>query len=476
MSFYPGEAMVPGRRHLRDHWTDIFRADFPIHFGIMGSIATACFQGWLKDRVGGPLPYALSDGCFLFAFVWWFGTRAFRRDAMLITPRGAMLTTLLLVTLVPALYVAVPGTPLVVQLAGLRAWSLYPIGCIMALSIVRNAGQVRAYVGLILLLCVITAVYGILQYRAGPESALAGGAFAAERHGASVYYAVQGQESQFRAFSTFTFPAPFAGMMVYGMILAAGSALNSYRRLRQRVAYAALIPLLFVAMTVSGTRAALVTLALGLGVVGLLRGFKLAQVLVAIPIMAAFHLGTLITSGRAAVRFGTIFNQESHLWLYVLQPVVTAWRTLLEHPVGLGLGRTGVGVPFAIVSRMPPHYFIFSDGDIGRAAVDMGALGLVVLAFIVLGLLPLAFKATRMLLGTDEEEIGLGIGALVLSGGVIILIGSPLSSAPHGIIWWFFLGALVRLAMLRSQADAEEGEEGEEGEGEEEAEEEVEAS
>jgi hypothetical protein len=46
------------------------------------------------------------------------------------------------------------------------------------------------------------------------------------------------------------------------------------------------------------------------------------------------------------------------------------------------------------------------------------------------------------------------MGALVLSGGVIIMIGSPLSSAPHGIIWWFFLGALVRLAMLRSQADA----------------------
>src|SRR5712692_8999615 len=237
------EPLEYGRHtQLADNWTDVLRVDAPIHLGLMGSIAAACFQGWLKDRFAGPIPYSLSDGLFLFAFVWWFGTRAFRRDAMLITPRGPMLTTLLLVTLLPALYVAVPGTPLLVQLAGLRAWSLYPIGCIMALSIIRNGAQVRAYVTLILVLCFITGVYGILQYRAGPESALAG-ALAAERHGASVFYSAQsGSTIDFRAFSTFTFPAPFAGMMVYGMVLAAGIALDKSRTVRRRAMYALLIP------------------------------------------------------------------------------------------------------------------------------------------------------------------------------------------------------------------------------------------
>ena len=236
---------------LADRWTDIFRADFPVHFGIMASIAAACFQGFLKDRIAGVLPYALADGCFLFAFLWWFATRAFTRTAMFITPRGAMLPTLLLVGLLPALYLIVPGTPLVIQLAGLRAWSLYPVACVIALSVTYNAGQVRAYVGLVILLCVITAIYGILQYRAGPGSWFTGGALAAARHGNTVFYFVQGGASQFRAYSTFQFPAPFAAMMVYGMVLAGGFALSRFRSRSRLVWIAGLMALLFVAMGVA---------------------------------------------------------------------------------------------------------------------------------------------------------------------------------------------------------------------------------
>src|SRR5579859_1448653 len=174
---YDFEPWDPGV-HLADRWTDVFRQDFPVHFGIMASIATGCFQGWLKDHLGGILPYALSDGFFVFAFMWWLATRAFRRDALLVTPRGPMQITLLLVTLLPATYLALPGTPLIIEAAGLRAWSLFPLACIMALTVTLNAAQIRVYVAVILTLCVITAVYGILQYQGGPGGPLAGGALA----------------------------------------------------------------------------------------------------------------------------------------------------------------------------------------------------------------------------------------------------------------------------------------------------------
>ena len=449
------EPWEPGVR-LADKWTDIFREDPAVHVSIMLSVAAACFQGFLKDHIGGPLPYALADGFFLLAFMWWFATRALSREPLLVTPRGSMQTTLLLITLLPALYLAVPGTPLLIQLAGLRAWSLFPLACIMALSVIRNSAQARAHVAVVLGLCLVTAIYGIIQYRLGPGSPLAGGAFSTERHGSTVFYFVQGQASQFRAFSTFTFPAPFAGMMVFGMILAAGGALNQFRPFKHRIALAMLIPILFIAMTLSGTRAALIELVLGLMVVAFLRGFSVMQVLLAIPLTLALHFAVVLTSGHAVSRFGSIFTQEGALWTYVAQPMVVAWRIMGQHPFGVGLGRTGVGVPFLITSHMPVGYFIFSDGDIGRAAVDMGALGLLVLAFVIFGLLPLTLKAARMLVGHEEEGVGVGAGALVLSGGVIILIGSPLSAAPHGIIWWFFLGVVIKLALLRSRADAEE--------------------
>jgi hypothetical protein len=131
--------------------------------------------------------------------------------------------------------------------------------------------------------------------------------------------------------------------------------------------------------------------------------------------------------------------------------MVTAARTLAEAPFGLGLGRTGVGVPFAMVQAQPPGYFIFSDGDIGRAAVEMGIFGVILLAVIVFGLLPYAARAARALRDTSAAGTAVGIGALVVGLGVIILVGSPLSTAPHGTIWWFFLGALVKLWMMESE-------------------------
>src|SRR5262249_14693340 len=161
----------------------------------------------------------------------------------------SMLTTLLLVTLLPALYLIVPGTPLIVQVAGLRAWSLYPVACIIALSTIYNAAQVRAYVGLVLILCAITAAYGILQYQAGPGSFCRGGWLPAAGHGSTVFFVGQGGEQQFRAYSTFQFPAPFAGMMVFGIVLAAGFGMSRLRP-RGRLAWVgALMILYFIAMT-----------------------------------------------------------------------------------------------------------------------------------------------------------------------------------------------------------------------------------
>jgi hypothetical protein len=53
----------------------------------------------------------------------------------------------------------------------------------------------------------------------------------------------------------------------------------------------------------------------------------------------------------------------------------------------------------------------------------------------------------RTLRGTRADDVALGFGPLLLSTAVIVLIGSPFSAVPAAIIWWFFFGAVVRLAM-----------------------------
>jgi hypothetical protein len=429
---------------LTGRWTDVFRADATVHLALMAAIVFGVFQGYLKDRIAGPLPYALSDGAFLFAALVWFGTMAVRREP--IRGPGSMPAILLAIIVIPTLYLLHPGTPPLVKLAGLRAWSLFPVAALMGLGIVRNSAQLRAYVGLILALGFVTALYGIYQYTQGGEVLVQAGELALERHGGTVFYSLEGV-SEFRAFSTFTFPAPFAGFMVFGILLAAGIVTSKLRSRRARLVAALLIPLFFVGMTVSGTRAALIILLIGLLVLAWYRRLSLRQILL-IPLgLLAVHIATLLTAGRAIERFRTVFFQEGLLWYYLSGPIRTALHYLPENPFGMGLGRTGIGVPYQIVGRMPQGFFVFTDGDIGRASVELGLVGLALLFIIIFGLVRYAPWTMRALRGTRADDVALGFGPLLLSTGAVVLIGSPFSAVPAAIIWWFFFGAVVRLAM-----------------------------
>jgi hypothetical protein len=430
---------------LEDRWTDVFRTDAVVHVAIMASIVFGTFQGYLKDRIPGFLPYSLADACFVLAAAFWFASLVIRREP--IRGPGIVPAVVLGAVLVPLLYMLHPGSPVVLKVAGLRAWAEFPVALLMALSIIRSPGQLRAYVGLILALCLITAIYGIQQYRAGPETALST-ELARIRHGTTVFYGLRGSASEFRAYSTFTFPAPFAQMMVFGILLAAGVALGKTRPWGQRFLAAVLIPLFFVGITVSGTRAAVIVLLLGLVVIARYRGLATWQVLM-IPLgLLGLYGSSLLTAGRAFERWQTIVLQEGLLWTYVYAPITIAARALDQAPFGLGLGRSGVGVPFQIVQSYRPGFIQGSDGDIGRAAVEMGIVGVVLVVILMASLLPYAVRALRSLRGSPDEDAALGAGALVVATGVLLLIGSPLSSAPHATIWWFMLGALLKLQVL----------------------------
>jgi hypothetical protein len=436
--------------NLRNTWTDIFRSDTLVHLCLLLSIAAGCFQGYLKDRFAGPVPYLLSDGALLAgAFFWFASLVVFRRGFE--GPRRTVAVVLGLVA-VPFLYLVLAAAPLPIELAGLRAWSVMPVACLIGMSVVRTPGHVRAYIGWIVLLCVVTAIYGIRQYQIGPAAALSVSDLATERHGSSVFYSLAAAGArEFRAFSTFTFPAPFAGMMVFGMLLVAGAAISRSVAVRWRVLCVLLLPLFFQGMTVSGTRAGLVTLLVGLVVIARFRRLDWRVVVLTAPLLLAAHFASILTSGRAFERFSSVVVREGLLWAYVVGPVSIAWQSLQEAPFGLGLGRTGVGVPYRWAISMPKNFFVWSDGDIGRAAIEMGLVGLLLVGVILFFLLPVAYRSVRTLLDGDRdgEDVAFGVGALVLSTGGLVLIGSPLSSVPHGIVWWFLLGALIKLAMLR---------------------------
>ena len=243
-------------------WKDVWYADRLIHLPIMASIVFGTFQGYLKDRIAGGLPYALADGMFLLAVLAWLGTIAVR-NAPLRGP-GATVSIIVTIIVVPIVYFLFPGATLLVRMAGLRSWILFPMAALIAMSAIRTVGQVRAYIGLLMILCVITALYGIRQYFAGPEVLLDIGELAQLRHGSTLRYVLGSGRLGFRAFSTFTFPGPFAAMMVFGILLAAGTVTSKLEKPKTRWMYGFLIPLFFIGLTVSGTRAALISTAAAL--------------------------------------------------------------------------------------------------------------------------------------------------------------------------------------------------------------------
>jgi hypothetical protein len=80
----------------------------------------------------------------------------------------------------------------------------------------------------------------------------------------------------------------------------------------------------------------------------------------------------------------------------------------------------------------------------------MGLIGIAVLFLVLMGLLPYVTRAARALMGTDTEDLSLGIAPLLLATGLGVLVGSPIASAPHGIMWWFLAGTLLKLFMIRA--------------------------
>ena len=374
---WPAQLLGEGAR--ADRGTGIFQRDPLVHLGIMASIVLGTFQGYLKDHIPGFLPYALAELFFLAAFIAWFGTLVVQH--LPVRGPGVVPAVVLIAIFVPVLYLLHPGSPLVLKIAGLRAWAEFPIACLMALSVIRSRGQARAYVGLLVVLRAVAASCGMVQHRGGLDAALPG-ALARLRHGPTVFYTISAGHAGFRAFSTFTFPAPFAGMMVFGLLLAAGVVLTPTRPRGQRVVAGLLIPLLFLGMTVSGTRAALIVLLFGLVLIGWYRGLTARQLALVPLLVVAFFGASLLTSGQIVARWRSALLNEALLWKYVYAPLTIAGRALQHAPFGLGLGRSGVGVPYTIMRSYPSGYIVGSDGDIGRAAVEMGIFGLILPALL----------------------------------------------------------------------------------------------
>ncbi|MCF0068929.1 O-antigen ligase family protein [Dyadobacter sp. CY261] len=177
-----------------------------------------------------------------------------------------------------------------------------------------------------------------------------------------------------RKFSIFADPVAFSYNMVVGCIICI-ALLTFVKNTGKKIVIALLVALFFSAMLFSGTRGAYVLIPAAMVLFVILRINR--QVMIFSGIAGVFFLFMIVvpTGDPNIVRFQTAFKPNDDLSYKVrkdnqkrIQPYI------LSHPIGGGLGATGVwGVRFApqsYLANFPP------DSGYVRVAVELGWVGL----------------------------------------------------------------------------------------------------
>lgn len=177
-----------------------------------------------------------------------------------------------------------------------------------------------------------------------------------------------------RKFSIFSDPVSFAYNMAASALLCIG-LLTGPRKKWQKGLLLSMIVLFMAAMLASGTRGAYVLVPAGLILYSILKFNK--KVLIA-AVAGAVFMVTLIfipTSNGTLYRFQSAFkpsNDESYNVRKMNQKRIQPY--ILTHPIGGGLGATGVWgqrfAPYSYLANFPP------DSGYVRVAVEMGWIGL----------------------------------------------------------------------------------------------------
>lgn len=425
-------------------WRDLFVQDQLVHSALIGTIVIGFFIAYIKDRYPIPLSYFLFDiGLGVTLLFWLMGTD---RLSHLRLPRTPLTLPLLLFYMVCFVYIFFPDVPLLVSLSAFRGWCVSSLAFFIGYDLIKSERHVEFYLRLVILLGMIAGAYGIYQYAAGIESVLSDDVIASQRHQFATYVTEEG-ELEFRIFSTFVSAGAFGTMMSYTSFIALALAISDKVSTRQKVLLGLAILPMLTSLVLTGTRAALLMMVIGVVILYWYKRHFRIYVTVMILILIGVQLGISLTEGRAASRFASLTNLDVLLGR-LSNPFITGWESLMQAPLGHGLGVTGHGVPFYLLQQYPTLQLIFSDGDYGRIMVEMGIVGLALLSLIMLTAIRGGVKSLRMLRTTPSQDAALAIFGSSVMVGITTLVGSPFLGIPHGLLWWFFMGALFKLQII----------------------------
>lgn len=351
------------------------------------------------------------------------------------------------------LYLVLPlGVPLLIGLSALRAWLFAPIMFLLGYHITRSIRQIEAYFWLLILLGAITAVYGMFQTPEEIKRRMETDPEFAQRFFNTFYGNAKG-EAKLRVFSTFVSAAAFGGVMSYTIMFAVSRFSVAGNSWTERIILLLLAAPMAYGIILSGSRTSLMMMASGLVFTSWYRRNLLTYLVAPAMIIIGFTFGQEKTGGDSMDRFLTLLD-PSVIWGRMYIVISPTMEALLSYPLGGGLGRSGNGIPFVLVKMFAGFDFRSVDGEAGRLIVDLGIVGLIIYAHLLIAGASDAIRNMSKLRDTPLSVVGVPAGAMFLIALCTVFTGSPFLAIPAGPLFWLFLGALERLTQEYRKIEA----------------------
>jgi O-antigen ligase len=366
----------------------------------------------------------------------------------LLAAAGALATIVLLEMLNPAI------NPPLAALIGAKVWLAYlPLAAIGAAWLERRRDLVLL-LRLFAVLALVPCLVGIAMWGA---SAL----FGYYRTMTAVFGSAADEATQdfawfwlgaflYRVPSTFQFPSQYFGFTLFAIVPVYMLLRFEENALWRQMARACL-GLILLAGFLSGSRAAYIFIPLLLVLIFVVSG-RLDSLVKWVLLAGGLMIVSLWVTG---IEPGALFWQLAELVLnygthYAWGGLVTAFAR--GGWLGLGTGMNTGAARHATPNYMPDHI----ENWYAKALVELGALGLVVVVILVLGVIAYGYRTVRATRDPAARDGGGAIVAFVITMALNSLKGWQVDLEPINYFYWLFVGILFRLPQLEVAAAAKE--------------------
>lgn len=436
-----GVDVTPETLTLREKFLSILHSD-PLINGIVAvAVAVGFLHGWLKIRFPHPATTFVFDALLGLALGLTFFNQ--KRGTPFIPPGpvGAALKGFYLLCF---FYLLLPWRPpLLVSAAAIRGWCFATLMFSLGYRLTRGIAQVKGYFYVLILLGLMTAIYGLRQTPEEVEKQMLADENFAERYQNTYYATSKGR--QLRVFSTFISSGAFGGTMAYVTVFAIALLSDPNASRRERLLLTATIGPIAYALVLSGARSALISLAMGFVIIAWYRRNLQNFVLIPTMIVLALRLAAEFTGGSSVERYKSLLNFEEILGRNSV-PTMIGWDYVKDNPLGGGLGKSGYSVPFFLGDRAGYRDWVSSDGDLGRLMIEMGFLGLIFFGRVLWASMKTVYGCLKRLQDSPVSTVALASAACFAMAIASFPSGSPFLGIPMGALVWFFLGTLNKLS------------------------------